>query len=594
MPALTTNVNPIIPPTTKPPVTPATPIPVPAYGSDIKDASGKVLGQAKFDPNTGLPLQAPTATTNNNTTQSSTNGSTTAPGANNNAPNSTSTGPGQTDLDQANADLKAKTDEIAAEGQRVSQKILDIQNGATPLSAAEQAQITGLQQQFQQLIDQQTLANTGASGIANTRGYQTGAAEYDPSFQVKTIGSIVSAGVAKISDLQVKEASAVAQLTQALKDNDINAIKSAYDIANTARENSQNALKDTVTKIQDQIKQANDAKIAAEKVVTDAAKDARDFAYKKEQDQKQADEKASEFAKNYNLDVKKNSLETSKFNHTLEMDAATGVSSLDDAGLTMLAKGYLTSGTLPSLGYGKSAVTMRTAVINKAVALSGGNTNVNPAVNKAMYDANKATLQQQQKNYTVADTAYRIFDKNGDLTLSLAQGLNKTNSPIANQLTNNVINQTTGKGQLDSFRAVLTSLQSEYATLINVKGGGGGQVTEGDKAKAEAAIPMNVSPQRLQEILTNLKTEGSNVLSERQQTLDQLQQNMTGSATAFNDQVANNPVVGQINTAKSAGYSSQEIVQNLTNNPQYKDSVSKAKSAGYSDDEIIDYLEKQK
>lgn len=43
-------------------IKPTTPIAVPKYGSDVKDASGKVVGQAKFDPNTGKALPVPKAT----------------------------------------------------------------------------------------------------------------------------------------------------------------------------------------------------------------------------------------------------------------------------------------------------------------------------------------------------------------------------------------------------------------------------------------------------------------------------------------------------------------------------------------------------
>lgn len=162
---------------------------------------------------------------------------------------------------------KAATDNtIKTEGARVSQQILDIQNGVIPLSAGDQAQIAGLQKQFNDLIAQTTLQNTGATGLANVRGYQTGSAEYDPTFQVKTIGSIITAGANKISDLQVKEASAVATLTQALKNGEVNAIKDAYNIADKARQDTSKTLSETIKNTQDAIQKAKDAKIAADKV----------------------------------------------------------------------------------------------------------------------------------------------------------------------------------------------------------------------------------------------------------------------------------------------------------------------------------------
>lgn len=315
----TLNTSPTVPTTTPPPVTPqannaissqgtpylkpTSPIPVPTYGSDVTDASGKVVGQAKYDPNTDLPLTDPNANNGTTSTTGTNNSSTGTTGTNTST--STQTNPA---LDQANADLKAKTDEIATAGQQVSQQILNIQNGATPLSPAESAQITGLQQQFQQLIDQQVLTNTGASGIANVRGYQTGAAEYDPSFQVKTIGSIVSAGQGKIADLQIKEASAVATLTQALKDNDIKAIKDAYDVADAARKDSQAALKDVVTNVQNQIK---DAQAEADKQQTyalDVAKFNNDI-------------KNTAFTQN---------LDTQKFAETIKSDAFDRAYKMED------------------------------------------------------------------------------------------------------------------------------------------------------------------------------------------------------------------------------------------------------------------------
>ncbi len=481
------------------------------------------------------------------------------------------------DLTGGLQDIQNARDALTA---KINTQLSSVLKGTFPLTGPQQDLITSLQTQLNQQVAEQKVANDAYTGAVAESGFRSGA-EYTPSQYAGQIANAVSYGVSKIQNLDNSASKTMADLEQSFQKDDYEMITKNYDI-----------LDKQLAEKGDHIKTMFDA-------VTSTLKDQRDFqvkqqeaADKKVQDQRDFDEKVKEFAANQKLDEKKYGLDAAKYQHQLEVDASTGVNSVDDAGLTMLARGYLTSGTLPAVGYGKQAVAMRTAIINKAVALSGGADNVDPAVNKAAYDANRAVLKSQQQNYTVADTAYRIFDKNGDLALSLAKGLNNSNSPIINQLSNSVINQTTGQGQLDSYKAVLTSLQSEYATLINVKGGGGGQVTEGDKQKAEKAIPMDISPKRLQEVLTNLKTEGANVLSERKQTLDQLNQNITTHASTFNDKVADKPLVGQVSSAKAAGYSSNEIVSNLANNPQYKNAVSSAKALGYSDDEIINYLTK--
>jgi hypothetical protein len=460
-------------------------IPIPAYGSDVIQ-NGQNVGKAMYDPNTGLPLTKPTS-------------------------------PEEDKISSAEAKLKKITADNEAAYTKFVADTNAIVKGSVPLTSGEKAQVEGLRNQYQQMIDEQTRENTASTGVAQTRGYQTGSAEYDPSFQNKIIGSIFTAGANKIADLNTKMASSIATLTKAFKDDKIKQIKDAYDEYKDYEKERTDTLQKTVEDTQKQIKAVNDAKIAADKVIYDQAKDKKEF-----------DQKAYEFLTKSNLDER-------ELAHKLVVDATgVGVSGLDDAALTMLAKGYLTSGTLPAVGYGKAASALRLSIVNRAVELSGGNENVNPAVNKAMYDANKATLLQQQKNYAVADTAFRIFDKNGNLALNLIQGLNKANSPAINQLSNAVINQLTGQGQLDSFKAVVTSLQAEYATLISVKGGGAGVTTEGDKNRAIEAIPDDISPNRLKQVLQNLKLEGQNVLNERQQTIDQLGENIRNSANAFN------------------------------------------------------------
>ncbi len=149
--------------------------------------------------------------------------------------------------------------------QKTFDQITGIQNGTIPLTASEQAQVDGLKQQFQKFIDDQNLINTNASGVANIRGYQTGAAEYDPNFQVKTMGAIVSAGAAKIQDINIKMASAVAALEQGFKDNDIKSIQAANDTY-------QSAAKDRLA----QINKTSDAMAQAAKDAAAAKKDEQD------------------------------------------------------------------------------------------------------------------------------------------------------------------------------------------------------------------------------------------------------------------------------------------------------------------------------
>jgi hypothetical protein len=168
-----------------------------------------------------------------------------------------------------NAQLIKSQEDYDAEAKKVSDLITNIQNGTVPLNAGQIAQIDGLKQQFNQLIEEQKLVNKGATGVAQIRGYQTGSGEYDPTFQAKTIGSIITAGANKVADLNVKMASAVASLEQGFKSDNISAIKSAWDVYSQAAEKRQETIQKTIENAQKQIEEARKQKEEAEKAYYD-------------------------------------------------------------------------------------------------------------------------------------------------------------------------------------------------------------------------------------------------------------------------------------------------------------------------------------
>jgi len=243
------------------------------YGDQTKGAYDALISQGYTYANGSF--SKPNTTASNTSTTTTPPPDTTTPDLN--IPDTT-----ETDLQKKQSDLDKVNSDYDAEATRVQNVISNIQNGTTPLSAGEQAQVDSLKLAFQELIDQQKLTNIGAEGMGNIRGYQTGAAEYDPSFQVKTIGSIVTAGVKKVTDLNMKMASAVAQLTQSFKDNNISAIKSAWDMYSEASKHKAEALQKTIDDTNKAIKEARDAKQKVtdgiNEVLLDAKKNGADAA----------------------------------------------------------------------------------------------------------------------------------------------------------------------------------------------------------------------------------------------------------------------------------------------------------------------------
>ena len=257
--AIQTGINNLPKPTTPPspaPTSPATPAVAPTVAP-----GGSFDQQGNYTPPAANPSTPSTSTINGVIQGAAPDGA--LQSANGNyvdasgnqyalAPGTPVSTPGASNAQQL-ADTQAAYQKEAA---NVASTITNIQNGTIPLNAGEQAQVSALQQQFEQLIGQQQLQNTGATGTAQLRGYQTGSAEYDPAFQVKTIGSIVTAGINKVTDLATKEASAVAALTQSLKDNDIQKVKDAYAIYQDASKARQAALQQSISDATQAIKDA--------------------------------------------------------------------------------------------------------------------------------------------------------------------------------------------------------------------------------------------------------------------------------------------------------------------------------------------------
>ncbi len=172
--------------------------------------------------------------------------------------------------DAQDKSLKDATDQynqqsldLETEKQKVLDSLTSITQGTFPLSAPEQAQIDGLKNEFATMIAGQKLQNITDQGLGNIRGYQGGAAEYDPTFQAKTIGSIVTGGLNKVADLESKMAKAVADLTEAFQTKKYDQIKGAWDIYSSAAKDRMTTLQKTIDDARKVVKDAQDKQIQA-------------------------------------------------------------------------------------------------------------------------------------------------------------------------------------------------------------------------------------------------------------------------------------------------------------------------------------------
>lgn len=139
--------------------------------------------------------------------------------------------------------------------QQTQQAILGIQNGTIPLQPGEVAQVAGLQNQYQQAIQNTQTANQNYLNGLQILGAESGRQRYTPETHLGSINDAINKGNQKILDLNTQMSSAVAAMEQGFKTNDIAAIKEANDIFQSGA----SARVDTLTKMNDQVAAANKA-----------------------------------------------------------------------------------------------------------------------------------------------------------------------------------------------------------------------------------------------------------------------------------------------------------------------------------------------
>lgn len=146
------------------------------------------------------------------------------------------------------------------------QQIQQLQNGTFPLSPEEQAQVTALQQQFENLKQLQLTANKNYEGAITTLGIRSGRSRYAPEIESGNIQQAISDGLIKVGNIEAQASKAVSDLKQAIQDKNYKAIDALY----TATNDYLSKRKSTIDDIFQTVKDEADRIAAKEKAKKDA------------------------------------------------------------------------------------------------------------------------------------------------------------------------------------------------------------------------------------------------------------------------------------------------------------------------------------
>ncbi len=308
------------------------------------------------------------------------------------------------------------------------------------LTPAQQTQIDSLKAQFQALIDKQTVYNANATGgttIAQNL-YGLGNTQVGQG----AITQVINDGARAIADLQAKQQTAISDMMNAFETDDMNLLKTAYDLYSR----SQTAIQSNIDKLQQTVQSQ------ADKVANTIATQNRVNAIKYHVDI--PDDATPQQARDI--------LQSSPiYKYEQETKAGQADPDVTDAQV----KYYKINGVIPTFSYGSLGHAERNAFWSAI----GGNpsTIIDATTNKTALHA-ASTAQAKLETIKSGTEASIVALKSG---IDIAEGemnkLAKTGSPFLNKPLQWIQNQLQGNAQYSALNQAISTVASEYAKIKN-------------------------------------------------------------------------------------------------------------------------------
>lgn len=215
------------------------------------------------------------------------------------------------------------------------------------------------------------------------------------------------------------------------------------------------------------------------------------------------------------------------------------------AAIDMLGTYMASTGSMPPgfRVYGKNSAGFYTAVAADAAAKvkAGGGSLASTA---AGFTADKAALVQQQKMYDAASAFFTTADKNAALLEQTLKTIPDVHSPVFNRPLRAFAVSVQGDPNLSQFATYLTSVQNEYAKILN-NPNLAGSLTDAARRETQQLInPAATVPQIVASIQA-LRTEGRNRLDAIHDQIQTIQKRIgTGGQTPPKDDTSRTDPLG--------------------------------------------------
>lgn len=515
-------------------------VPVPPTGNPVTNASA--TSQSQFNPNTGQPIS--TAVSQPNTSNLVTDALT-----------------GSTNIVNSGLqDLQNAKDSITAQ---VNDQLSSILRGTFPLSAPQQALVSSMQNQLAQNQSQQKVANAAYTGAVAQAGFRSGG-EYTPSQYAGQIANAISYGTAKMQDLDNAASVTMAQLQNDFQKQDFDMINKNYDILNKQLDDKANHLKDMYTTVTSNLKDQRE-----QQQKSDAS------AYQHSQDKIKNDQAAQKLAS----DIATNTAQQAK----LYADIRNIKENLPSASNNVIGANpqnvnYYNAATNASIGLPQNQRAEIAKNLNQLLA-SGDTKGAKELLIRTAFQGQTGSEQTASiQRMQAIDSLNTVKSLLSGVDTNLAKG---TIQNVQQRLGNS------GDPKLVAINNRITQALQVYRNAIT--GAAWGTQETGEYKQL---FPALTNTNKLNNTIIDSMTDALNA----NQRINLGAYIGQGTYDSIFNSNSSSPTLSQtsekLSQAISAGYSPDEIVSELKNDPSYGDQVRKAISAGYSTQEVLDYLKK--
>lgn len=232
------NTNPIIPPTTPPPVSPNQPQVKASYSNEIVPSQGtpEYIQAQKLASQVPVPTPAVLTPTKDTTT--------------------TVSEPYKVKENTIQSQMQQNQDAMTTATTNFNNTVTGIMNGSVPLTPFQQSFIDSTKSSFQNIIKAQEIANKNFIGGTTVAQEARGLSRYSPEIAVGNIFAATTEANQKIADLNTKMNLNLSQIQQGFQEGNYKMVKDSYTELQNSQKERQATLEKMYTIVQNQEKEA--------------------------------------------------------------------------------------------------------------------------------------------------------------------------------------------------------------------------------------------------------------------------------------------------------------------------------------------------